>query len=78
MFIEVCTILFLKINSHVKKMDRKPSSTSLLLHSAGLSLHILLAAKVLSVSGKHKWITRNRLPCCLCIQKGTPSSFPQF
>lgn len=81
MFIEICTVLFLKINSHVKKNEQKMKQKWAARHCCPTQQASPFTSsmqwKSSAVSGKHKWITRNRLACCLCIQEGKPSSFPQ-
>lgn len=77
MFIEVCTILFLKINNHVKKWTENRAAHHCCSTQLASPFTSSVQRKSSAVSRKHKRITRNRLPCCLCIQEGTPSSFPQ-
>lgn len=77
MFIEVCTILFLKINSHVKNWTENLAAHHCCPTQLASPFTSSMQRKSSAVSGKHKRITRNRLPCCLCIHEVTPSSFPQ-
>lgn len=70
MFIEVCAVLFLKINSHVKKMDRKTSSMFTLLHPPG-SENPQLPVESMS---RHK---KQASSLSLYPQEGAPSSSPQ-